>query len=217
MPISEIRDADIFQQQCYSFSIKQFKGLTSYHLSGDVYLEKKYLDSFVENQITKYIALFLGYFLIFIFILWIVIKKLIINPLEKLRQFAYYSTKIPKKLFIVELESIRYSLDLTFQRLKKEQEDLYNLSTRDSLSGLHNRLSLIEKINWLIDKSGRKKSEFTVLFLDLDNFKDINDSQGHEFGDKLLKHISQVLLSSIRSNDIVSRLLLFKTIASKRV
>jgi diguanylate cyclase (GGDEF)-like protein len=134
------------------------------------------------------------------------INKTIIKPLEQLRQFAYYSTKAPRQFLIQELESIRYSLDLTFKRLKKEQQELFNLSTKDPLSGLYNRLSLIEKINWLISKSKRSESQFALLFLDLDNFKNINDSRGHEFGDKVLQHVAKVLITSVRDNDIVSRL-----------
>jgi len=74
------------------------------------------------------------------------------------------------------------------------------------LSGLYNRLSLIEKLNWLISKGKRDKDEFAIIFLDLDNFKNINDSKGHECGDKILVHISKLLLKATRTNDIVSRL-----------
>jgi diguanylate cyclase (GGDEF)-like protein len=110
------------------------------------------------------------------------------------------------QFLIQELESIRYSLDFTFKRLKEEQQELFNLSTKDPLSGLYNRLSLIEKINWLISKAQRSDTQFAVLFLDLDNFKNINDSRGHEFGDQVLKHIAGILLTSVRDNDIVSRI-----------
>jgi diguanylate cyclase (GGDEF)-like protein len=143
---------------------------------------------------------------IFAVLLWILFKAYIITPLEKLRQYAYYSENPPQNFFIKEIESIRYSLSITFNRLKREQEELYNLSTKDPLSGLYNRLSLVEKLNWLISKAQRDKNEFAIIFLDLDNFKNINDSKGHEFGDKILLHISQVLLQATRDNDIVSRL-----------
>lgn len=75
-----------------------------------------------------------------------------------------------------------------------------------TVSRLYNRLSLVEKINWLISKNKRSHSKFALLFLDLDNFKNINNSRGHEFGDKVLRHVAHVLLNSVRDNDIVSRL-----------
>jgi diguanylate cyclase (GGDEF)-like protein len=204
--ISEIVDSNIFQEQCYTFSIKLFNGLKPYYYRSIVYLDKKYLDSLLKDKIIKYTALFAIYFILFILFLWFIVRKLIITPLEELRQFAYYSQKAPMQFLIQELESIRYSLDLTFKRLKKEQEELFNLSTKDPLSGLYNRLSLVEKINWLISRSQRSDLRFAVLFLDLDNFKNINDSRGHEFGDKILQYISKILLSSVRDNDIVSRI-----------
>ncbi len=206
LPISKIINSDIFQQECYSFSVKLFDDLTPYYYQTNIYLNRAYLDSLLKDKIIKYLTLFIVNFFILMVILWITINKLIVNPLEQLRQFAYYSTKVPKQFLIQELESIRYSLDLTFKRLKEEQKELFNLSTKDPLSGLYNRLSLVEKINWLISKSKRSDAQFALLFLDLDNFKNINDSRGHEFGDKVLQHVSQVLISSVRDNDIVSRL-----------
>jgi len=206
LPISKIIDSNIFQQECYSFSVKLFDNLTPYYYRSNVYLNRAYLDSLLKDKIIKYLTLFIVDFFILMVILWVTINKLIVNPLEQLRQFAYYSTKVPKQFLIQELESIRYSLDLTFKRLKEEQKELFNLSTKDPLSGLYNRLSLVEKINWLISKNKRSQSQFALLFLDLDNFKNINDSRGHEFGDKVLQHVAQVLIASVRDNDIVSRL-----------
>jgi diguanylate cyclase (GGDEF)-like protein len=205
IPISDIIDSNIFKQKCYRFSIKLFKGLTPYYDTSNVYLDQKYLDSLLKDQIVKYSTLFLIYSVIFIMLLWFITNILLIKPLEELRKFAYYSTKIPHKFMIQEIESIRYSLNLTFQRLQKEQKELFNLSTKDPLSGLYNRLSLVEKLNWLISKNKRSNHKFAVLFLDLDNFKNINDSRGHEFGDQVLQYISKILLSSVRDNDIVSR------------
>ena len=206
IPISQIINSDIFNQECYSFSVKLFDRLTPYYYTTNVYLDKKYLSSLLHDKVKKYATLFVGSFFLLLILLWFVINKLLVQPLEELRQFAYYSTKVPRQFFIQELESIRYSLDLTLKRLKKEQQELFKISTKDPLSGLYNRLSLIEKINWLISKSKRSDARFALLFLDLDNFKNINDSRGHEFGDKVLQHVAQVLLHSVRNNDIVSRL-----------
>jgi diguanylate cyclase (GGDEF)-like protein len=206
IPISKIIDSDIFQQECYSFSIKLFDKFEPYYYQSFVYLNKPYLQFLLEDKIKKYTFLFFTYGLFFLTIIWILLQKFLVNPLEKLRQFAYYQTKTPATFFVRELESIRYSLNLTFKRLQKEQEELFKLSTKDSLSGLYNRLSLMEKIEWLISKGERNNEEFALLFLDLDDFKNINDTQGHEFGDKVLRHISKILLDSVRDNDIVSRL-----------
>ena len=206
IPISKIVETDLFAQNCYSFSIKTYKGLSPQYYYANIYIDSKYIDNLVMQQMKKTLLLFAIATFLFSIILWLLFKHYVILPLKGLRQYAYYSENPPKNFFIKEIESIRYSLSMTFKRLKKEQEELYNLSTKDPLSGLYNRLSLIEKLNWLISKGQRDKDEFAILFLDLDNFKNVNDSKGHEFGDKILLHISKTLLKATRKNDIVSRL-----------
>ena len=206
IPISKIIKTDLFTQECYSFSIKTYKGLTPQYYYANIYLDSKYIHSLVMEQVKKTVFLFALATFLFSIILWFLFKFYVIVPLKELRQYAYYSENPPKNFFIKELESIRYSLSMTFKRLKKEQEELYNLSTKDPLSGLYNRLSLMEKLNWLISKGKRDKDEFAIIFLDLDNFKNVNDSKGHEFGDKILLHISKTLIQATRKNDIVARL-----------
>jgi len=204
--ITTITPDTILTTQCYTFPIKLYKGLEPYYYVSNVFIDKAYLNNLLTKQTMQLIVYFLLLTTIFFFLLWNVLNKLIIHPLEALRQFAYYSSKIPNKFFISELESIRYSLSVTFSRLKKEQEELYKLSTKDQLSGLYNRMSLIEKIEWLISTNDRKHQQFAVIFMDLDNFKTINDSSGHNFGDLVLQNVSQTLLSVVRENDIVSRI-----------
>jgi len=203
---SDLSSEDIFNKECYSFNIRLYNGLEPYYYKSQVYLDREYLNSLLTAQMQKYTLYFTLFIIFYLITLWIGFKTILIRPLEELRQFAYYSTYTPKEFFIQEIESIRYSLALTFKRLKKEQEELYKLSTQDPLSGLYNRLSLIEKLNWLISKSKRSNGKFAVIFLDLDNFKNINDSRGHDFGDKILQHVAEVLLHVVRDNDIVSRL-----------
>ncbi len=205
MKIINIDEADIFTQQCYSFSLRLFKGLKPYHFRVYIYVDTPYFDSLLGKQIRRYVIYFLIFGVMFALIVWIMFKVIFISPLEKLRQYAYYSTKPPETFIISEIESIRYSLMMTFKRLKKEQEELYKLSTQDSLSGLYNRLSLLDKVNWLIAQSQREKKHFAVVFIDLDDFKNINDTRGHDFGDKLLQKVSHMLLESVRENDIVAR------------
>ena len=204
-PIAQIDNTDIFKQKCYSFSIKLFNKLNPYYYTNIVYINDQYIDSLLLNQIKKFTMFFILFVLVFSFVLWMIIKVTLIKPLEELRRFAYYSRDIPRALFIKELESIRYSLRTTFKRLKREQEELYKLSTKDSLSGLYNRHSLMEKIDWFISQSKRSGEKFALLFIDLDNFKNINDTVGHEYGDVVLQHVSKILLESVRENDIVSR------------
>ncbi|MDH4944112.1 EAL domain-containing protein [Sulfurimonas sp. C5] len=202
---SELLEHNVFQEECYYFLIKFYDNLTPHYYYAYIYTNSKYVNSLLKEQVMTYAILFGFFTIIFLALLWFNLKKFITIPLKELKYYAYYSENSPAQFFIQELESIRYSLKMTFHRMKQEQEKLYNLSTKDPLSGLYNRLSLIEKINWLISQEKRSKQGFTLIFLDLDDFKNINDSYGHEFGDMVLKEIAAVIKNSLRTNDIISR------------
>jgi diguanylate cyclase (GGDEF)-like protein len=206
LPVAKIMQSDLLKNQCFTFHLKFYKNLQPIYYTVKIYLDSGYINTILTQEAKRIGLIFVIASLIAASFLMFILKKFIIKPLEQLRRFAYYSQYSPKNFFIKEIESIRYSLEITFERLKREQDNLYRLSTKDPLSGLYNRLSLTEKVEWLITKAQREKRRFALIFLDLDNFKNINDSHGHIFGDKVLLHISKVLLNIVRENDIVSRL-----------
>ncbi|WP_169915782.1 EAL domain-containing protein [Shewanella psychrophila] len=76
----------------------------------------------------------------------------------------------------------------------------------DTLTDLPNRFLALERLSQMLEESERSKDNIAVLFLDLDDFKKINDSLGHETGDKLLIESAERLLNSIRNGDTVGRL-----------
>ncbi len=80
------------------------------------------------------------------------------------------------------------------------------LAQHDSLTNLPNRLLLNDRITQAIELAKRRGTYLALLFLDLDNFKHINDSLGHSTGDQLLQSIAQDLSTCVRSSDTVSRL-----------
>ena len=85
---------------------------------------------------------------------------------------------------------------------KKNERLLHELAYKDLLTQLPNRLSLIEYLNSAVSS----EESFTLFFLDIDNFKYINDGLGHAAGDELLKHAAQTISSSVRKEDLVARL-----------
>ncbi|HKQ29973.1 MAG TPA: EAL domain-containing protein, partial [Burkholderiales bacterium] len=80
------------------------------------------------------------------------------------------------------------------------------LATHDSLSGLPNRAMFGEMLGNAIAMAHRYNRRFAVFFIDLDRFKNINDTFGHEAGDILLKEMSQRLIDTLRASDVVARL-----------
>lgn len=88
---------------------------------------------------------------------------------------------------------------------KRLMEHLRESSLRDAMTGLYNRRFLEEYITTLVATTQRRKSSFSVLMLDLDYFKQVNDNFGHESGDKVLKVLAEILGKSVRASDLVIR------------
>jgi diguanylate cyclase (GGDEF)-like protein len=94
--------------------------------------------------------------------------------------------------------------DITARKL--EAERFKNLAHFDQLTQIPNRYLLLDRISHLIDQCKRNKCEFALLYIDLDNFKTINDTKGHAFGDLILKEVADCLKQSIRNADTVARI-----------
>ncbi|SFP57324.1 putative bifunctional diguanylate cyclase/phosphodiesterase [Hydrogenimonas thermophila] len=110
-----------------------------------------------------------------------------------------------KKYGSSEVKLIGVSLDIT--DMEKAKEEISYLAMHDTLTGLVNRAMLKEHLQLLINEAKRKKeSELAILFIDLDHFKLINDSLGHEVGDALLVELAERINNNIRSEDIAARI-----------
>lgn len=95
------------------------------------------------------------------------------------------------------------SRDIT--KRKAAQEQLYYQATHDSLTGLFNRAMLADLLARAIEHARRHNDQMAVLFIDLDNFKGVNDTLGHLIGDQLLKECSQRLNGLLRKSDVIAR------------
>ena len=101
-------------------------------------------------------------------------------------------------------DSVLVFKDIT--RRKNEQALLRSAAEIDHLTGLPNRLVLERTLETFAAHVGRGLPGFAVLMIDLDGFKPINDTHGHEAGDRLLQHVAEILRSSVRAGDLCARL-----------
>ncbi len=90
--------------------------------------------------------------------------------------------------------------------LEEANKKLHELSMNDALTGLPNRRYIMGEIDRLIDEFERYHVVFSVLFIDLDKFKEVNDTFGHDKGDEVLKWIAKFLSENVRKTDITCRL-----------
>jgi len=103
-------------------------------------------------------------------------------------------------------EKIRVSAVMDISESKKYEAKILKLAQYDLLTGLPNRALLKEHIHRAIQRSSRNFDYYALLFIDLDNFKTVNDTVGHNIGDMVLLEAARRLKKAIRSSDIVARL-----------
>jgi GGDEF domain-containing protein len=113
----------------------------------------------------------------------------------------------------LELEASQKQLEREVMERRQAQDALHetnlklsDLAVHDELTGLPNRRGLAESIAQCIARARRAKTRFGVLFVDLDHFKKVNDTKGHNVGDDLLQVVSQRLRYAVRAEDIVARM-----------
>jgi diguanylate cyclase (GGDEF)-like protein/PAS domain S-box-containing protein len=110
-----------------------------------------------------------------------------------------------RKLLSLTAHDVSVRRKVQAQLLEKQQH-LDHLAHHDQLTGLPNRLYLAAHLPGAIEEAKGTGAMLAVLFLDLDRFKHINDSRGHETGDKLLKAVAQRLRATMRNEDVVIRM-----------
>ena len=94
----------------------------------------------------------------------------------------------------------------TDEELTRREEELAFLATHDALTGLPNRTLILDRIEQMLARSRRSQTPVAALFIDLDNFKDINDTLGHAVGDELLRAVAARLDGVVRDADALGRL-----------
>jgi diguanylate cyclase (GGDEF)-like protein len=95
---------------------------------------------------------------------------------------------------------------LPLRALQRAEAELKHKAFHDDLTGLHNRDAFRRLLDDAIRRADQLRAQLAVLYIDLDRFKHINDTMGHDAGDEVLVAVAQRLLGSVRSSDVVARL-----------
>ena len=98
-----------------------------------------------------------------------------------------------------------FCIDISLEEQKQARDELYRRASFDDLTGLPNRHFMEAELSSRLDEADRLHQELAVVFIDLDNFKIINDTLGHHHGDSLLKAVAETLRAELRGGDLLSR------------
>ena len=90
--------------------------------------------------------------------------------------------------------------------IRQTEVALQHIATHDMLTDLPNRFLMVDRLSQAIIRARRASANFALLFMDIDHFKEVNDSRGHEVGDLLLKAVAERLTKSVRQSDTVARI-----------
>lgn len=106
---------------------------------------------------------------------------------------------------IGELERALTEVQQLSRKLSENNLELERLAVTDQLTGLYNRAKLDDLLNLEIQRTGRGDSAFALIMLDIDHFKKVNDTHGHQAGDRVLIEVSRALSGAVRRTDMVGR------------
>jgi len=144
-------------------------------------------------------------------ILYLVLQRLVISPLHRLgtlsREIGRGNLDIKSGFDTKdEIGTLATALEDMAGSLRKSDEQIRYVAYHDTLTGLPNRAMFQEYLNHVIAHAERNQREFALLFLDVDDFKRINDTLGHETGDHLLQQVTGRLAGCLRDADYVARI-----------
>lgn len=147
------------------------------------------------------------------FLALLIMQKSTLRPLNSLiaqiRRVLHDRNSLGEQVSISGTAEIR-ELAASFNTMTVELKDLYDtmekLAFSDALTGLPNRTLFNDRVHQLILISQRQNSPFAMLMMDLNRFKQVNDTLGHAVGDELLQQVAQRLLAAVRQSDTLTRL-----------
>jgi len=143
--------------------------------------------------------------------LFLVMQRLVIGPIQRLgvlsKEIGRGNLDIQSGLNSNdEIGTLAAAFEAMAGSIRKSDEQIRYVAYHDTLTGLPNRAMFQEYLNHVIAHARRNREKFALLFLDVDDFKRINDTLGHETGDLLLQEVSERLSNHLRDTDYVARM-----------
>jgi len=151
-------------------------------------------------------------YIVITFTLTTLLGRQVTSPMQKLRKASFdismghYGKALNVKTGIQDIQQLAQTLESMRYELVKKNNELEYSAMHDSLTGLPNRLLLRHRVDRALSGSDRHHSTMALLMIDLDRFKEINDTLGHLTGDEVLKIAAERLQSCVRQSDTAARL-----------
>ncbi|WP_159446249.1 GGDEF domain-containing protein [Desulfonispora thiosulfatigenes] len=133
-------------------------------------------------------------------------NDILFRPIQRVLRITFigFAISILFFIFLTNWLIVKNAKKL-LSRAEKGQEEYKEYALKDPLTGVYSRWFFEQWINSEVDKQEHEKSLYTFIMIDVDNFKSINDKNGHTIGDKVLQKIAEILKSSVRDGDFVIR------------
>ncbi len=167
----------------------------------------------LTTMVNSFIIFFVLFTIIIFAILYFRLNALLVQPLKHfigmIQEIIHQNDmdkRVKLKTKILEVKNIENYVNKMLDSIQDYYEKLQFLSDRDYLTGLYNRRKFEEFLSYEIKRSTRHQHKFSILMIDLDNFKYVNDTYGHASGDMVLKEVTEILGSNLRNADILARI-----------
>lgn len=167
----------------------------------------------LTTMINSFIVFFVVFTIIIFSILYFKLNELLVEPIKQFIMIIQdiisnndMARRVSLKTKIMEVKNIENYFNKMLDSIQDYYEKLQELSDRDYLTGLYNRRKFEEFLSYEVKRSVRHRHKFTILMIDLDNFKYINDTYGHASGDLVLKEVTDIFSSNLRNADILARI-----------
>lgn len=164
-------------------------------------------------MINSFIIFFILFTVVIFAFLYYKLNTLLVQPIKQFILMIQdiisnndMAKRVSLKTKILEVKNIENYFNKMLDSIQDYYEKLQELSDRDYLTGLYNRRKFEEFLSYEVKRSVRNSHKFTVLMIDLDNFKYINDTYGHASGDLVLKEVTNIFSANLRNADVLARI-----------